>query len=93
MDIDAMSTEKRITLMKNGARFICEKPGHMARNHDKYVKKTRKENARGTTSSPPKKKNINKIHALLQGLTNEEMKELMALQSKGEEKKDNDEDF
>ena len=45
MDIDAMSTEKRITLMKKGACFICEKPGHMAHNHDEYVKKTRKENA------------------------------------------------
>ena len=93
MDIDAMSTEKRITLMKKGACFICEKPGHMARDHDEYVKKNRKENVRGTTSSPPKKKNINEIHALLQGLTNEETKELMALQSKGEEKKDDEEDF
>ena len=79
--------------MKKGACFICEKPRHMARDHDEYVKKSRKENARGTTSSPPKTKNINEIHALLQGLTNEEMKELMALQSKGEEKKDNNEDF
>ena len=66
MDIDAMSTEKRITLMKKGACFICEKPGHMACDHDEYVKKNRKENARGTTSSPPKKKNISEIHALLQ---------------------------
>ena len=94
MNIDAMSTEKRITLMKKGACFICEKPRHMANDHDEYVKKTRKENARGTTSFPPKKKNISEIHALLQGLTNEETKELMALQSKGEEKKDDDdEDF
>ena len=30
MDIDAMSTEKRITLMKKGACFICKKPRHMA---------------------------------------------------------------
>ena len=90
MDIDAMSTEKRITLMKKGACFICE---HMARDHDEHVKKARKENARGTTSSPPKKKNIGEIHALLQGLTSEETKELMALQLKGEEKKDDNEDF
>ena len=65
----------------------------MAHNHDEYVKKTRKENAWGTTSSPPKKRNISEIHALLQGLSNEETKELMALQLKEEEKKDNDEDF
>ena len=65
----------------------------MARDHDEYVKKTRKENIRGTTSSPPKKKNISEIHALLQGLTSEETKELMALQSKGDEKRDDDEDF
>ena len=93
MDIDAMSTEKRITLMKKGACFICEKPRHMAHDHNKYVKKTRKESAPGTTSSPPKKRNINEIHAFLQGLLNKEMKELMALQSKGEEKKDNNKDF
>ena len=93
MDIDAMSTEKRITLMKKGACFICEKPRHMVHDHNEYVKKARKENARGTTPSPPKKININEIHALPQGLTNDETKELMALQSKGEEKKDNDEDF
>ena len=42
MDIDAMSTEKRITLMKKGACFICEKPRHMARDHDEYVKKARR---------------------------------------------------
>ena len=48
MDIDAMSTEKRITLMKKGACFICEKPGHMARDHDEYVKKNRKERRRKT---------------------------------------------
>ena len=82
MDIDAMSTEKRITLMKKGTCFICEKPRHMAHDHNKYMKKTRKESAQGTTSSPPKKKNISEIHALLQGLSNEETKELMALQSK-----------
>ena len=93
MDIDAMSTEKRITLMKKGACFICEKPGHMARNHDEYVKKTKKESAQETASSPPKKRNINEIHMLLQGLSSEETKELMALQLKGEEKKDDDEDF
>ena len=82
MDIDAMSDERRITLMRKGACFICKKPGHMARDHDEYMKKTRKESAQGTTSSPPKKKNISEIHALLQGLSNEETKELMALQSK-----------
>ena len=76
MDIDAMSTEKRITLMKKGACFICEKPGHMARDHNEYVKKTRKESARGTTSSPQKKRNINEIHALLQGLSTKETRNL-----------------
>ena len=30
MDIDAMSTEKQVTLMKKG---ICEKPGHLAKEH------------------------------------------------------------
>ena len=50
MDIDVMSTEKRITLMRKGACLICEKPGHLARDHDEYMKKERKENTRGSTS-------------------------------------------
>ena len=32
MDIDAMTTEERDSLMKKGACFICKKPGHRA--HD-----------------------------------------------------------
>jgi hypothetical protein len=92
MDIDAMSTEKRMTLMKKGACFICEEPGHMAREHDEHMRK-KKEYSRGSTSSPPKKKNIGQIHAMLQGLTPEETKELLALQTKEGEKKDDDEDF
>ena len=93
MDIDAMSTEKQITLMRKGACFICEKPGHLAHDHDEYMKKERKEDARGSTSFAPKKKNISEIHALLQALSSEETKELLALQNKAEEKKDDDEDF
>jgi hypothetical protein len=93
MDIDAMSMEKRLALMKKGACFKCEKPGHMARDHDEYVKREKKENARGSTSFLPKKKTIGEIHALLQALSDDETKELMALQSKEDKKKDEDEDF
>ena len=45
MDIDTMFTKKRITLMKKGMCFICEKPRHMACDHDEYMKKTKKESA------------------------------------------------
>ena len=31
MDVDAMTTEKRTALMRKGACFICEEPGHMAK--------------------------------------------------------------
>lgn len=90
MDIDAMSMEKRTALMRKGACFICEETGHLARDHKEREKK--KENPRGTTSFPPKKKSINEIHALLQTLSGDETKELMALQSM-EEEKNNDSDF
>ena len=33
MDIDAMSMEKRAALMRKRACFICEEPGHLARDH------------------------------------------------------------
>jgi hypothetical protein len=39
MDIDRLSPEKRTILMKKGACFICEKPGHLARDHDEHEKK------------------------------------------------------
>ena len=61
-------------------------------DHNEYMKKERKENAWGSTSFTPKKKNISKIHALLQALSTEETQELLALQKKAE-KKDDNEDF
>ena len=35
MDIDRLSPEKWATLMKKGACFICEEPGHMAKDPPK----------------------------------------------------------
>ena len=101
MDVDAMTTEKRAALMRKGACFKCEKPGHLARDHDEFVRKenTKKEYTRGSTStsSKPKKKNINEIHALLQSLSPQETKELLALQTteqeEKEESKNDEEDF
>ena len=103
MDVDAMTTEKRATLMKKGACFICEKPGHLARDHNEFVRKenAKKEYTWGSTSYKPKKKNISEIHALLQSLSPQESKELLALQSSEqeekeeskEESKDDEEDF
>ena len=95
MDIDAMMTEKRVALMRKGACFICEEPGHMAQNHKEYEAK--KGRTWGNTS-PPQKKTIKEIHAFLQELSPQETKELLVLQStsqKKEEKeeKEDDEDF
>ena len=39
MDIDVMTTEKQAALMRKGACFICEEPGHMARDHKEYKSK------------------------------------------------------
>ena len=74
---------------------ICEEPGHMAQDHKKYEAK--KGRTWGNTS-PPQKKSIKEIHALLQELSPQETKELLVLQStnqKKEEKeeKEDDEDF
>lgn len=87
MDIDQMSTEKRAALMKKGACFICEEPGHLARDHKDYVKKKESGNFRRNTPTP-QKKDIKEIHALLQGLSSEETKDLLALQSSNQEKDD-----
>ena len=83
--------------MRKGACFKCEKPGHLARDHDEYE---RKEKGNGKTSKTilPRKNNIREIHALLQGLSMKEKKELLALQTSDQEKetkeeKEDDEDF
>ena len=39
MDIDVMSMEKQAALMRKGACFICEEPGHLARDHKKQMEK------------------------------------------------------
>jgi hypothetical protein len=67
MDVDAMTTEERTSLMKQGKCFKCKQPGHLARD------------CKGKATTP-QKKNIRDIHALLQSLTPDETKELMGLQ-------------
>lgn len=92
MDIDAMTTEKRAALMRKGACFICEEPGHLARDHKEYEKKKGK--TLGNTSPPPKR-NIKEIHALIQALSPQETKDLLELHSANQEKevKDDEQDF
>jgi lipoate-protein ligase A len=99
MDVDAMSTEKRNYLMKKGACFICETPGHRASEHDEYEKKKEKEKDKGKSKASPKK-DLRSLHALFQGLSMEDKKKLLAMtMEKGdegkeeEEEKTDDEDF
>lgn len=93
MDVDAMTTEKRAYLMKRGACFICERPGHMAKEHDEFVKK-QEEDRKGKWRAP-QKQDLKAIHALIQGLSKAETAELLAMtKPKDEENKEvNDEDF
>lgn len=92
MDIDVMSTEKRFTLMKKGLCFICEKPGHLAKEHkDKNFGIERKDETKIS-----KKKDLRKLHTYLQTLTREEKEELFALQhpvDKEEKAEESDSDF
>lgn len=77
MDIDAMSTEKRVALMKKGLCFICEKPGHLAKEHkDRNFGVDKKEE-----NKTLKRKDLRKLHTYLQALTREEKEELFALQN------------
>ena len=69
MDVGLMTTEKRTALMRKGACFICEEPGHLAR------KKKRNTN---------QKRTVNEIHAFIDALNKEEKEELASLQVSGE---------
>lgn len=75
MDVDVMSTEKRTALMRKGACFICEEPGHLARNCP------RKKNTN-------QKKTVKEIHALIDAMSKEEKEELASLQILGPETQD-----
>ena len=86
-----MSTDKRATLMKRGACFICEKPGHLARDHKAYEeaeKKKGKTLERGNSERTPKKNNIEKIHALLSSLSPKETAQLLSMQKGGKKEKE-----
>lgn len=91
MDIDTMTADKRTYLMKKGACFICEKPGHRAKDHDDFEQEEKKKNK----GKSPQKTDIRAIHALFQGLSKAEKQELLALSTKEQEEEDKteEEDF
>jgi macrodomain Ter protein organizer (MatP/YcbG family) len=72
MDVDLMTTEKRTALMRKGACFICEEPGHLAKNCPKKKRNTNQ------------KRTVNEIHAFIDALNKEEKEELASLQVSGE---------
>ena len=65
MDIDGMTAGKRAYLMKKGACFKCEKPGHLARDCEDQETKDEKKKDKGKV---PQKKDLKAIHALSRGL-------------------------
>jgi uncharacterized protein DUF4939 len=90
MDVDTMSTEKRAYLMKKGACFKCEKTGHLAKDHDEFVKKEEDKKKKGKETP---KKDLKAIHAMFSGLSKAEKEELLAMSKEDkEEEKDDEED-
>ena len=59
MEIDAMSMEKRAAVMRKGACFICEEPGHLAQDHKKQMEKG---------NNLPQKMKGRELHALIRAL-------------------------
>ena len=84
MDIDGMSDGKRAFLMRKGACFKCEEPGHLARD----CKKDKGGKGKGKISP---KKDLKAIHALFKGLTKAEQMELLALSEKKDEETEEEE--
>ena len=72
MDVDAMTAEKQTALMRKGACFSCEEPGHLAQNCSK------KKNI-------SQKRTIKEIHSFIDALNKEEKEELASLQVSGGE--------
>ena len=89
MDINSMTQGKQTYLMKNGLCFKCEKKGHMAPdcpdpddkdNKKKKKKKKKKDNKKEKTKKEEKTWDTKAVHALIQGLTAKQNKDLMTLQ-------------
>jgi len=88
MDIDSMTQGKWTYLMKNGLCFKCEKKGHMAPDcpdpddkEDKKKKKKKKDDKKKEkTKKEEKTWDAKAVHALIQGLTAGQKKDLMTLQ-------------
>ena len=82
MEVDAMSPEKRTSLMKKGTCFICEEPGHLARDcQNKDKKKKKKDEKKNET---PKKMMLKDIHAYIKAMNKEDREKLISLQIGGE---------
>jgi hypothetical protein len=88
MDVDSMTAGKRAYLMKKGACFVCEEPGHRASEHDEHVKTQQKN--KGKNKAPPKK-DLKSIHALFESLSKGEKQQLLAMSTKGTKEEEKDE--
>ncbi|PPQ93521.1 hypothetical protein CVT25_005367 [Psilocybe cyanescens] len=89
MDIDAMTTEERMSLMKKGACFRCKQTGHLAVD----CPQKKKNNLFIPKELPKKKWTPKDLHAHIRELNMEEREELASLAMENQEGDNNTEDF
>ncbi|PPQ94138.1 hypothetical protein CVT25_007986 [Psilocybe cyanescens] len=89
MDVDAMTTEERTSLMKKGACFRCKQTGHLAVD----CPQKKKNNLFIPKELLKKKWTPKDLHAHIRELNMEEREELASLAMGNQEEDDNTEDF
>jgi hypothetical protein len=75
LNVNAMSEAKKAYLMKKGACFKCEVAGHLARDHDEYVKNLKKPSSgftKGSSGSSAAKPNAKEITKFIREMNQEE---------------------
>ena len=71
MDVDALSTERWIEMMKKGLCFGCGKAGHLSRDCEEKKKKPTASPSSPPTYAPPKKMTPKELYTHVRSLTDQ----------------------
>jgi hypothetical protein len=96
LNVNAMSEAKKAYLMKKGACFKCEVAGHLARDHDEYIKNLKKPSSgftKGSSGSSAAKPNAKEIAKFIRAMNQEEQDALFEEVEKDDSLSDKAKDF
>lgn len=96
LNVNTMSKAKKAYLMKKGACFKCEVAGHMARDHNEYVKSLKKPSSgfsKASSGFSQKKPDAKEIAKFIRAMNREEQDALFEEVGKNDSLSDKAQDF